>query len=86
MKTTTRQTQVDKRDDKTREFHATSIPEGKENNPILSYLLQRCSTFTKIRRVLAYVHHFVEATRRRAAPKGSLAVQELMHSELQLLK
>jgi len=86
MKTTTRQTQVDKRDDKTREFHATSIPEGKENNPIFSYLLQRCSTFTKIRRVLAYVHRFVEATRRRAVPKSSLTVQELKHSELQLLK
>ena len=86
MKTTAKQTQSDKRDVRTREFHATCVPEGKENNPTFSLLLQRCSTFTKIRRVLAYVRRFVEATRRRAVPKGSLTVQELKHSELQLLK
>ena len=78
-KTTSKQTQVDKRDDKTGEFRATSIPEGKESNPIFGYLLQRCSTFAKIRRVLAYVHRFVEVTRRIAVPKGSLTVEELMH-------
>ena len=81
-----KQMQSDKRDDRTREFHATCVPERKEKNPIFSHLLQRCSTFTKIRRVLAYVRHFVEATSRRAVPKGSLTVQQLIHSELQLLK
>lgn len=64
----TRQTQVDKRDDKTGE------------------LLQKFSTFAKIRRVLVYVHRFVEVTIRTAVPKGSLTVEELMHSKLRFLK
>ena len=86
MKTAIKHKQVDNRDKNNREFHAASIPEENGDNPIFCYLLQRCSTFTKIHRVLAYVHHFVEVTRHKAVPKGSLTVQELKCSELQLLK
>ena len=86
MKTAMKYKQVDNRDKNNREFHAASVPEEKEDNPIFCYLLQRCSTFTKIRRVLAYVHRFVEVTRHKAVLKGSPTVQELKHSELQLLK
>ena len=39
-----------------------------------------------IRRVLAYVHRFVDVTRRRAVPNSSLTVQDLKRLELQLLK
>ena len=78
--------QVDKGEDKIREVHATSVSEGKEDNSISPHLLERCSTFTKVRRVLAYVHHFVECTRRKDVPNGSLTVQGFMQSELQLLK
>ena len=72
--------------DNSREFHAASAHEEKEDHPILCHLLQSCSTFTKIRRVLAYVHRFVDITRRRAVPNSSLTVQDLKRSELQLLK
>ena len=61
MKTTPKQ--VDKGKENTRDVHATSVSEGKEGNSIFSHLLEKCSTFTKIRRVLAYVHHFAERTR-----------------------
>ena len=72
--------------DNSREFHAASVHKEKEDNPIFCNLLQSCSTFTKIRRVLAYVHRFVDITRRRAVPNSSLTVQGLKRSELQLLK
>ena len=72
--------------DNSRESHVASVHEDKEDNPILCHLLQSCSTFTEIRRVLARVHRFVDITRRRAVPKGSLTVQGLKRSELQLLK
>ena len=78
--------QVEKGADKTREVHATSVSEGKDDNSIFSHLLERCSTFTKEGRVLAYVHRFVKRTRCKDVPNGSLTVQELMQSELQLLK
>ena len=73
--------QVYKRDQTTRETHAVSVPDDKEGNPIFRYLLQGFSTFTKIRRVLAYVHRIVEVTRRKAVPKGSLTVQEVKRTE-----
>ena len=72
--------------DNIREFHAASVHKEKEDNPILCHLLQSCSTFTKIRRVFAYVHRFVDITRRRAVPNSSLTVPDLKRSELQLLK
>ena len=84
MKTTPKQ--VDKGKENTRDVHATSVSEGKEGNSVFSHLLEKCSTFTKIRRVLAYVHRFAERTRRRDVANGSLTVQELMQAELQLLK
>ena len=86
MKTVTKHQQVGKRHKITGETHAVYIPEGKADNNIFCCLLLRCSTFTKIRRVLAYVHRFVKIMRHRAVPQGSLTVQELKRSELQLLK
>ena len=72
--------------DNSREFHAASVHEEKEDNPIFCHLLQSYSTFTKIRRVLAYVHRFVDIIRRRAVANRSLTFQDLKRSELQLLK
>ena len=72
--------------DNSREFHAASVHEEKEDNPIFCHLLQSYSTFTKIRRVLAYVHRFVDIIRRRAVPNRSLTFQDLKRSESQLLK
>ncbi len=86
IKAVMKQKQVDKTIGTTGEFYATSVPAVKEDNPIFCYLLQRCSSFSKIRRVLAYVCRFVEVMRPRAVSKGSLTVQELLHSESQLLK
>lgn len=79
--------QINKGDENAREFHATTVPQKEtKDNPVFSYLLQRCSTFTKIRRVFAYVHRFVQVARRRIVHKGPLTVQELKGSESQLLK
>ena len=63
MKTTPKQ--VDKGKENTRDVDATSVSEGKGGNSIFSHLLERCSTFAKVRRVLAYVHRFAERARRR---------------------
>lgn len=57
--------------DNSRAFHAASVHEEKEDNPIFCHLLQSYSTFTKIRRVLAYVHRFVDIIRRMAVPNRS---------------
>ena len=48
--------------------------------------LRSCLTFTKIRRVLAYVCRFVFIIRRGAVPNNSLTVQDVKRSELQILK
>lgn len=84
IKTTPKQ--VYKGEDETKEVHATSASEGKEVNYIFSHLLERCSTFTKVCRTLAYMYCFVERIRHKDVPNGSLTIQELVHSELQLLK
>ena len=72
--------------DNSRESHTASVHEEKEDKPFFCYLLQSCSTFKKIRRLLAYVHSFVDIARLRAVPNSSLTVQDLKRSELQLLK
>lgn len=82
IKTTPKQ--VYKGEDETKEVHATSASEGKEDNYIFSHLLERYPTFTKVRRTLVYVYRFVERIRHKDVLNGSLTVQELMHSELQL--
>jgi len=84
MRTTPKQ--ADKGKENTRDVHAMTASEGKEGNSIFSHLLEKCSTFTKVLRVLAYVHRFAERTRRMDVASGSLTVQELMQAELQLLK
>ena len=72
--------------DDSKEFHAASVHEDKEDNPFFCHLLQSCSTFNKIRRVLSYVHRFVDIARRTAVPNSSLTVQDLKRSEFKLLK
>lgn len=84
IKTTPKQ--VYKGEDETKKVHATSASEGQEDNCIFSHLLEKCSTFRKVHRTLAYVYRFVERVRHKDVPNGSLTVQELMHSKLQLLK
>lgn len=73
--------QFDKGKENTKDVHATSVSYGKEGNSIFCHLLERCSTFAKVRRV----HRFAER-RHRDVANGSLTVQELMQAELQLLK
>ena len=63
-----------------------TMQEGTRVNSILAQLLDTCSTFKKVRRVLTYVFRFVQATRGRDTSKGSLSLQELKNSETQLLK
>ena len=72
--------------DDSKEFHAASVHEDKEDNPFFCHSLQSCSTFNKIRRVLSYVHRFVDIARRTAVPNSSLTVQDLKRSEFKLLK
>ena len=47
-------------------------------------LLMTCSTFSKIRRTLVYVHLFVKKTRKRNSNIGPITVKELKESETQL--
>ena len=57
-----------------------------EDNPILQRLLKTCSTFSKIRRTLAYVRRFVHNARKKNVKTGPITVQELKESENQLFK
>ena len=60
-------------------------PESEEN-PILSHLLKMCSTYSKIRRTLAYVHRFIHNARKMNPKSGPISVQELKAAETHLLK
>lgn len=87
MNVTKKFKQDGKEDENTRNFHVAAVIQENENkNPVFSYLLQRCSTLTKLRRVLALVRRFVQVVRRRGVPKGPLTVQERKDSESQLVK
>lgn len=60
-------------------------PEFKEN-PILLHLLKTCSTYSKIRKTLAYVRCFIHNARRLNPKPGPISVQELKAAETHLLK
>ena len=60
--------------------------EKDRDNPVLAHLLKTCSSFKKVRRVLAYVYRFTKAARGQETSKGCLTVQELKASETQLIK
>ena len=57
-----------------------------EENPILLHLLRTCSTYSKIRRTLAYVRRFIHNARRRNPTSGPISVQELKAAETHILK
>ena len=59
---------------------------GSEENPILLHLLKTCSTYSKIRRTLAYVGHFIHNARKMNLKSGPISVQELKAAETHLLK
>ena len=58
----------------------------EEENPIFSYLLETCSTFSKIRRTLAYVNRFIQNARNVNPQRGSITVEELQNAEKQLFQ
>jgi hypothetical protein len=49
-------------------------------NPILAHLLTRCSSFSKVRRTLAYVNWFIQNAR-RSKQTGAITVEELEKGE-----
>ena len=58
----------------------------EEENPIFSQLLETCSTFSKIRRTLAYVNRFIQNARNVNPQRGSITVEELRNAEKQLFQ
>ena len=59
---------------------------GSEENPILLHLLKTCSTYSKIRRTLAYVRRFIDNARKMNPKSGPTSVQELKVAATYLLK
>lgn len=57
-----------------------------EGNPILSHLLKTCSTYSKIRRTLAYVCRFIRNARKMNPKSGPISAPELKAAEARLLK
>ena len=60
--------------------------EVKKDNPILTHLLENCSSFSKIRRTLSYVRRFAQKARGKTKVTGPITVEELKRSEDQLFK
>ncbi|XP_068742038.1 uncharacterized protein [Montipora capricornis] len=58
----------------------------EDTNPVFHQLLNTCSTFSKIRRTLAYVRRFIQNARKKNVKTGSITVQGLQGSEKQLFK
>ena len=56
-----------------------------EENPILTHLLTSCSSFSKIRRTLAYVNRFVQNAKRNKL-SGPITAAELKIAEKQLFR
>ncbi|KAK3752266.1 hypothetical protein QZH41_002643 [Actinostola sp. cb2023] len=68
-------------------YSATAAPnDERKDNPILSQLLESCSTFHKVRKTLAFLFRFVQKVSKKSTKKGPLAVQELKDAEQQLFK
>ena len=57
-----------------------------EDNPLLSHLLKTCSTYSKMRKTLAYVLRFIQNTRKNILKSGPISVQEVKAGKLQALK
>ena len=55
-------------------------------NEILDHLLKTCSSFSKVRKILAYVLRFIENTKTKIANREAISVGELKHSENLLFK
>lgn len=66
------------------ECAAKKMEEKELENPILTQLVQNCSTFSKARRTLAYVRRFVDIIREKNTRRGPISVQELKNAENQL--
>ncbi|XP_068716890.1 uncharacterized protein [Montipora capricornis] len=58
----------------------------KPRNPTLESLLTTCSSFIKVRKVLAYVLRFVHNLRQKSKETGAISVEELRRSETFLYK
>ena len=78
---------------KARKHHSAAVevcPEldqpGSEENAILLHLQKMCSTYSKIRRTLAYVRRFIHNARKMNPKSGPISVQELKAAETYLLK
>ena len=69
-----------------KESNANLSSDERTDNPILSHLLASCSSFSKVRRSLAYVLRFVGNARKRNVKKGAISVSELKSSENLLFK
>ena len=68
------------------EINACFATEEKKENPILSQLMATCSSFSKVRRTLAYILRFTQNARRTDVKNGAITVQELQTSERYLFK
>ena len=66
--------------------HANTATENEEENPIFSHLLETCSTFSKVRKTLAYVNRFTKNARSANRQGGSITVDELQNTEKQLFR
>jgi len=55
-------------------------------NPILSHLLKMCSSYSKMRRTLAFVRHFIHNAQKLNPKSEPISVQELKAAETHLLK
>jgi hypothetical protein len=76
-----------KRDKEINEVNACSTTQEKKENPILCQLLTTSSSFSKVRRTLAYILRFTQNARRtNVKSKGAIAAQELQMSEKYLFK
>lgn len=69
-----------------KESNANLSSDERTDNPILSHLLESCSSFSKVRKSLAYVLRFVGNARKRNVKKGAISVSELKSSENLLFK
>ena len=59
---------------------------ASEENPLLLHLLKTCSTYSKIRRTLAYVGRFIHNAWKMNPESGPISVQELNTAETHFLK
>ena len=68
------------------EVNVCLATEEKKENPILCHLMAACSSFSKVRRTLAYILRFTQNARKINMKKGTITAQELQISEKYLFK